>query len=90
MEGFVLPRRQPPQSGGLSRRKIFFTFFYFARAGFFLLKGKENFSARLRALARAAGLRFGSDGAGRRVWEKCPRRPRPIFDFFARLKKPCK
>jgi len=22
-----------------------------------------------------AGLHFGSDGAGRRVWEECPRRP---------------
>ena len=44
--------------------KIFFTFFDFARAVFFLLKGKENFSARLRAHRAGGGatLRLGRGG----------------------------
>jgi len=63
IERHIPPRRQPPQSGGLPRRKIFFTFLDFARADFFL-KGKESFSARLRAHRAGGGatLRLGRGG----------------------------
>jgi hypothetical protein len=54
------PRRPPPRTAACLAEK-FSLLFYFAPARFFLLKGKENFSASASALTRwAAGLRFGS------------------------------
>ncbi|HPA25635.1 MAG TPA: hypothetical protein PLK76_02660, partial [bacterium] len=49
-------RRQPPQSGGLPRRKTFFTILILRATDFPSKKEKKVFSARLRADARAAGL----------------------------------
>jgi hypothetical protein len=50
------PRRRSLRS--LFRKKVFFTIFYFARARFFLLKGKENFFAGL--CSERAGRRGGA------------------------------
>ena len=72
------PRRQPPQSGGLPRRKTFFTVFDFAfTTNFFLLKEKESFSARLRAQARGRrGFASGSGAAEGGFKGGIPPRPR--------------
>jgi len=80
MEGFAPPRRQPPQNGGLPRRKIFFTFFDFCARRFFLLKGKENFSARLRATRGRRG--FASARARRNSSPQPPPSAAPSLDDF--------
>jgi len=51
-------RSAPPPAandGGTASQKNFLHIFYFARARFFLLKGKENFSASASALKARGG-----------------------------------
>ncbi|MDP3784459.1 MAG: hypothetical protein Q8R12_00005 [bacterium] len=76
-------RSAPPPAaeyGGLPRRKTFFTIFDLRAPPFFLLKGKESFSARLRAQSRGvAGLRFRLGRGGRGVWGEF-RRALALFD----------
>jgi hypothetical protein len=68
--------RPAAENGGLPRRKIF-SAFYFAPAQFFLLKGKENFSAS--AFAPKAR------GGGASLWLAGKKFPFPFNShFFAR------
>ena len=69
------PRRRSLRS--LFRKKVFFAIFYFARARFFLLKGKENFFAGL--CSERAGRRGFASARARRNSPHTPFPPRPRF-----------
>ena len=77
----------PPRRRSLRSRasqKNFLRIFYFARARFFLLKGKENFSAWL--CSQRAGRRGFASARARRNSPHTPLPPRPRFRrrFFQR------
>ena len=77
------PRRRSLRS--LFRKKVFFAIYYFARARFFLLKGKENFFAGLCSCR--AGRRGFASARARRNSPHTPLPPRPRFRrlFFWRI-----
>ena len=63
----------PPRRRSLFRKKVFFAIFDFARARFFLLKGKENFFAGL--CPERAGRRGFASARARR---NSPHTPLPL------------
>jgi len=82
----------PPRRRSLTLatpQKSFLHIFYFARARFFLLKGKENFFAGL--CSERAGRRGFASARARRNSPHTPLPPRPRLDwlFFRRNLRVC-
>ena len=78
-------RSAPPPLASLAvQQKSFLRFFYFARADFFLLKGKENFFAGF--CSERAGRRGFASARARRNSPHTPLPPRPRlgWPFFRR------
>ena len=69
----------------LFRKKVFFAIFYFARARFFLLKGKENFFAGL--CSERAGRRGFASARARRNSPHTPLPPRPRLGWRKFLRR---
>src|SRR3990167_7300767 len=82
----------PPRRRSLTlatQQKSFLRIFYFARARFFLLKGKENFFAGF--CSERAGWRGFASARARRNSPHTPLPPRPRlgWPFFRRIWKAC-